>query len=397
MKESRAFIPYGRQSITEQDISAVAEVLRSDWLTQGPTVQQFETEFAALCGARHAVSCANGTAALHLAMMAAGVGPGDRVVTTPNTFLASANCAAFVGATPDFVDIDPVSYCLSPEVLEAGWKPDTKAVVPVDFAGQPAELPRISAVAKARGALVIEDACHAVGGHFSIEGKEHRVGGHEYSDMVCFSFHPVKTMTTGEGGMVTTNSDDLAEKLRRYRTHGVVREFERFSGPLAPATPSAFYYEMPEVGFNYRLTDMQAALGLTQLRRLPEFIAARQEIVAAYHEAFADLPWLQTPQLAPWLAAAPHSLSWHLYVVQIDFAALGLSRDEVMKRLREKGIGSQVHYIPVHLQPYYARTYGWKPGSLPNAERYYSRCLSLPLFADRSIIDPVVAAVRSLP
>lgn len=391
-----SIIPYGRQQITEEDIAEVVKVLRSDWLTQGPAVGEFEEAFATMCGAKHAVACANGTAALHLAMMAAGIGTGDRVITTPITFLASANAATYVGATPDFADIDPVSYCLCADALEAAWKPDTKAVVPVAFGGQSADLPRISHFARERGAVVIEDACHATGGRFIFNGKQHRVGGHEYADLTCFSFHPVKTITTGEGGMVTTNDDKLAEKLRLYRTHGVNREFAKFSGPLAPAEPSPFYYEMPEVGFNYRLTDFQAALGTSQLRRLEHAVTVRQQIVSAYNEAFADLPWLTTPKLGAWLGAFQPGLSWHLYVAQFDFAKLGRTREEVMAHLRSKGVGSQVHYIPVHLQPWYAQTFGWKPGSLPNAEHYYSRCLSLPLFADAAIIDPVVAAVRSL-
>lgn len=392
-------IPYGRQEISEQDIAAVAEVLRSDFLTCGPKVEEFETHFARLVGSKHAVAVNSATSALHLAMRVTGVGPGDRVVTSPNTFLASANCAAFVGAIPDFADIDPVSYNLDPAALERGWQPDTKAVVAVDYAGQPCDLPAIARVARAQGAVVIEDACHGMGGSFMHEGCAWKLGGHPWADITVFSFHPVKTMTTGEGGMLVTNSDVWADAARRLRSHGVERE--RFLGLGADNEPAfaergPWYYEMQDLGYNYRLTDIQSALGLSQLSRLESFIARRREIVASYNAAFAGIPWLTTPGLAP-PAQAAH-VSWHLYTVQIDFRALGRSRTEVMATLRQQGIATQVLYIPVHLQPWYRQTYGYGRGKCPVAEAYYTRALSLPLYPAMTTeeVACVQKAVRGL-
>ena len=306
-------IPYGRQEISEEDIAAVAEVLRSDFLTCGPKVEEFEQHFARLVGSKHAVATNSATSALHLSMRVAGVGPGDRVLTSPNTFLASANCAAFVGATPDFADIDPVSYNLDPAALERSWRSDTKVVVAVDYAGQPCNMPSIARVARAHGALVIEDACHGVGGSLVHEGRAWKLGGHPWSDMTVFSFHPVKTMTTGEGGMLVTNNDGWADAARRLRSHGVERQ--RLLGLGADSEPAfaergPWYYEMQDLGFNYRLTDVQCALGLSQLARLESFIARRREIAASYNAAFAGIPWLTTPGLIP-PAHADH-VSWHL-------------------------------------------------------------------------------------
>jgi perosamine synthetase len=315
-------------------------------------------------------------------MRVAGVGPGNRVVTSPNTFLASANCAEFVGATPDFADIDPVSYNLGPAALERSWQPDTKAVVAVDYAGQPCDMPAIARVARAHGALVIEDACHGVGGSLWHEGRAWKLGGHPWADMTVFSFHPVKTMTTGEGGMLVTNNDAWADAVRRLRSHGVERQqFEGLGADSEPAFAERglWYYEMQDLGYNYRLTDIQCALGLSQLSRLESFIARRREIVASYNAAFAGIPWLTTPGLvAP--AQADH-VSWHLYTVQIDFSALRKTRTEVMTTLRQQGIATQVLYIPVHLQPWYRRTYGYARGKCLVAEAYYTRALSLPLYA----------------
>jgi len=322
----------------------------------------------------------------------AGIGPGDRVVTSPNTFLASANCAAFVGATPDFADIDPVSYNLDPAALEATWQADTKAVVAVDYAGQTADMPRIAAVARERGAVVIEDACHAVGGQFEHNGERHRVGGHPWADMTTFSFHPVKTMTTGEGGMLVTDKKEWAEHARILRTHGIVRNPEKFqnSEEAASASPISekgpWYYEMTDLGWNYRITDFQCALGLSQLRRLDDFIRRRRQIVARYNEAFAKLEWLTIPALRNPLDQ-DHT-SWHLYTIKVDFDRLGKTRTQVMNELRTAGVGTQVLYIPVHLQPWYRRSYGYRPGKCPVSEGYYSHALSLPLYptmADRDV------------
>jgi len=385
-------IPYGRQTITEEDIAAVVAVLRSDFLTQGPLVEEFERRFSARVGARHAVAVSNATEALHLAMRVAGIGAGDRVVTSPNTFLASANCAAYVGATPDFADIDPVTYTLDPGALEQNWRDGTRAVVAVDFAGQAADLPGIARVARAKGAIIIEDACHATGGSFHAEGRAWPIGGNPWADMSVFSFHPVKTLTTGEGGMLVTNREDWAEQARRLRSHGIERDsrlFEAFA-------PDPWIYEMHDLGYNYRLTDLQCALGLSQLQRLDAVLVRRREIVADYNAAFAGLDWLVTPGLRT--PADGATTSWHLYAVQIDFAALGRTRAEVMAQLRAEGVGTQVHYIPVHLQPWYRNRFGYRPGKCPIAEAYYERTLSLPLYPAMTDADVahVIGRVRAL-
>ncbi|MCX6938291.1 MAG: UDP-4-amino-4,6-dideoxy-N-acetyl-beta-L-altrosamine transaminase [Verrucomicrobia bacterium] len=396
-------LPYGRQTITEDDIAAVTAVLRSDFLTQGPQIEAFERRFAERVGARHAVAVNSATAALHLALRVAGVGAGHRVVTSPITFLASANAAAYVGATPDFADIDPVSYTLSPAALAATWQDDTRAVVAVDYAGQAADLPEIARIARARGAVVIDDACHAIGGAFHTEaapGRAWSLGGNPWADITTFSFHPVKTLTTGEGGMLVTDRADWAELARTLRSHGIVREAARLTPPtddnplLAERGP--WFYEMQELGWNYRLTDLQCALGLSQLNRLDAMVARRREIVAAYNEGLADLPWFTRPALRT--AADGATASWHLYTAQIDFAALGKTRTEVMAELRAAGVGSQVLYIPVYLQPWYRRTYGYTPGKCPVAEAFYTQALSLPLYPAMtgSNVCEVIAAVRAL-
>lgn len=393
-----SLLPYGRQSLDETDIRTVIDVLHSDYLTCGPKVVEFEQAFAKVVGTRHAVAMNSATSALHVAMLVADIGPGHRVITSPNTFLASANCAAFVGATPDFADIDPVSYNLDPSALEAGWRPDTRAVVAVDYAGQAANLPEISRIARNRGALVIEDACHGVGGAFRHAGRVWRQGGNPWADMAVFSFHPVKTITAGEGGMLVTDNDEYAQRARLFRSHGMEREPSRFTrfgrpdDPLAESGPWA--YEMQELGFNYRLTDIQCALGLSQLRRLSEFMSRRREIVAHYNAAFAGLPWLVTPGLRE--PACADLASWHLYTVQLDFAKLGRSRTEIMAELRAQGVGTQVLYIPVHLQPWYRRSYGYAPGKCPVAEAYYQRALSLPLYPllTASDVERVTTALR---
>jgi UDP-4-amino-4,6-dideoxy-N-acetyl-beta-L-altrosamine transaminase len=373
-------IPYGRQTISEEDIAEVVNVLRSDWLTCGPVVERFERELAAYCGAKHAIAVSNGTAALHVAMLAAGITAGDRVLTSPNTFLASANCAEYVGAMADFVDIDSETYNLDPGRLEVRWKSDTRAVVAVDFAGLPCDMLEIARIARRHGAFVIEDAAHALGSRFSAQGREYHVGSHPWADMTTFSFHPVKTITTGEGGAITTNDDALARRCRMYRSHGMHK--------TRPEEP--WFYEMATPGYNYRITDIQCALGAGQLRRLEKFVARRQEIVDTYRSAFADLKWLKLPPKAndEWRVA------WHLFVVQIDFDAIGITRAWLMQELANKGVGSQVHYIPVHLQPYFARKYGYAPGNCPVAEAYYRRCLSLPLYP--AMTDKQVALVAAV-
>jgi len=408
-------IPYGKQSITDDDIAAVTRALGSDFLTCGPEVEAFEQEFAKFVGAKHAVAVCNATAALHLAMKVLGIGPGDRVVTSPNTFLASANAAAYVGATPDFSDIDTVFHDLDSEVLENNWKPDTKAVVAVDYAGVPCNMPEIARIARVKGAFVIEDACHGIGGGFRADGKQWRLGGHPWADITTFSFHPVKTMTTGEGGILVTDKDDWAAEARLLRTHGVTRNPSDFVGLVDKATHASpfgsqfsefgpWYYEMQDLGYNFRITDLQCALGRSQLAKLPAFISRRQEIVTRYNEAFAGLEFLKVPLLATGdpLPATSYDfnfslsdLSLHLYTVLIDFVRLGKTRTEVMQELREKGVGSQVLYIPVYLQPWYRSTFGYAPGKCPNAEKFYARALSLPLYPSMSDedVNSVIGAV----
>jgi UDP-4-amino-4,6-dideoxy-N-acetyl-beta-L-altrosamine transaminase len=393
-------IPYGRQSINPEDVAAVVEALQSDFLTCGPRVEEFEKSFARHVGAKHAIAVCNGTAALHLAMLVAEIGEGDRVITSPNTFLSSANCAAFVGATPDFCDIDPVTYTMDAESLRESWTDDVKAVIPVAFAGQSADMKAIASIARENGAVVIEDACHGTGGGFVQDGQTWLQGGHPWADMTVFSFHPVKTLTTGEGGMLVTDCDIYAAKARQLSSHGMTRDASTFKGLGATSQAlnerGSWYYEMQELGYNFRITDIQCALGLSQLNRLPTTVARRRVIADRYNEAFAHLSWLSIPSVRN--NADRSVISWHLYSVQIDFIKLGKSRSSVMSELREQGIGSQVLYIPVYLQPWYRETYGYAEGKCQNAEEYYTKALSLPMYAGMTDedIDQVIEAVKNI-
>lgn len=396
-------IPYGRQSISDDDVQAVVSALRSDFLTSGPRVDEFENAFAEFIGAKHAVAVTNATAALHLAMLAGDVGPGDRVITSPNTFLSSANCAAFVGATPDFCDIEAGTYTMAADSLRGAWRDDVKAVIPVAFGGQSADMPAIAEIARSRGALVVEDASHGTGGGFFRDGKSWKQGGHPWADMTIFSFHPVKTLTTGEGGVLATDDDTFAARARALRSHGMTRTPGDFvglapegSGQSALGEQGPWYYEMQSLGYNFRITDLQCALGLSQLARLPQFIERRRQIVAAYNQAFADLTWLDTPAVRDPRDEA--EVSWHLYTVQIDFHSIGQSRTQVMDALRARGVGTQVLYIPVHLQPWYRQQYGYAPGKCPAAEAYYAKALSLPLHPSMTDeeVGRVISAVRSI-
>ena len=376
--------------MSKEDIAAVVQALQSEFLTTGPCVEAFENALASYCGATHAVAVANGTAALHVAILAAGIKPADRLLTSANTFLASANCAEFVGATADFADIDAHTYNVTADTLHAAWKNDVRAIVPVDFAGQPCNMPAIAELARLRGALIIEDASHAIGC---------AVGGHPWADMTTFSFHPVKTITTGEGGAILTNDDKLADRCRLFRSHGMIKDSSQFVGlgsqpsTLNPqlAETGHWYYEMQELGFNYRITDFQCALGISQLKKLNRFVARRAEIVAQYNSAFAGL----TSVICPLTSVRT---AWHLYVLQIDFSAVGKTRTQVMTELRQRGVGTQVHYIPVHLQPYYRNKYGYASGKCPVAEAYYQRCLSLPLYPTMTNVDMerVIQAVKEV-
>ncbi|GAB4284872.1 MAG: UDP-4-amino-4,6-dideoxy-N-acetyl-beta-L-altrosami ne transaminase [Coriobacteriia bacterium] len=380
-------IPYGRQWIDEADIEAVNEVLRSDWITQGPAIERFERMVAERCGAAHAVAVSSGTAALHIACLAFGLGPGSLLWTSPNTFVASANCARYVGADVDFVDIDPRTFNMSVQALErrleyaekAGRLPDV--VVPVHFGGASCDMEQIARLAERYGFTVIEDASHAIGGCY----RDRPVGSCAFSAAVVFSFHPVKIVTTGEGGMVLTNDDDVAERLRLFRTHGITRDPSRMSG----ASEGPWYYEQIELGYNYRITDIQAALGASQMARLDAFVERRNALAARYAAALEGFP--VTPQVVD----DGRLSAYHLYVVTLD-EGTGIGRAELFESLRAAGIGVNVHYIPVHLQPYY-RDLGFGPGDFPVAERYYERAITLPLFpamADEDV-ETVVRAVAT--
>ncbi|MHB1349613.1 MAG: UDP-4-amino-4,6-dideoxy-N-acetyl-beta-L-altrosamine transaminase [Desulfobulbaceae bacterium] len=370
---TKRFIPYGRQSISEEDIQAVVDVLRSDWLTQGPVVERFERTIADYCGARYAVAVANGTAALHLAALAAGFGPGDEVITTPITFVASANCIAYTGARPVFADIDPQSYCIDPEQIRRRLTSATRGVIPVHFAGQPCDMAAISTLASENGVIVIEDAAHAIGASYEINGHTYKVGSCSHSDMTIFSFHPVKHITTGEGGMITTNDTDLYEKLCLLRSHGITRDSRHLYQNDGP-----WYYEQHALGLNYRITDFQCALGLSQFGRLDKFVSRRREIASAYNDAFSACKELIAPQ-----QQKGGNSSWHLYM--LGFRTL--DRKRVFEMLRAKGLGVNVHYIPVHLQPYYREKYGYALGGYPCAEEYYRRVVTLPLYPAMSDKD----------
>ena len=378
-----SFLPYGRQTIEDDDIAAVAAALRDDLLTTGPRVEAFEAAFAEAVGAEHAVACANGTAALHLTMLALGVREGDVCVVPSTTFLATANCVRYVGAEVIFADVDPDSGLMRPQdlarALEQAAPRQVTAVLPVHLRGEVLDLPAIAALAEAAGAVVVEDACHALGSRLLQGNAEVPVGSGRWSSASTFSFHPVKTIATGEGGMITTPDAGLAERLRRLRSHGMVR----------PPGADPWWYEMAEPGFNYRLPDILCALGHSQLAKLPRFSAARQALAARYLEALKALAPAVRPAASPeGSVATPHLMS-----VLIDFAAVGRSRREVMEALKDRGIGSQVHYIPVHTQPYYRARYGQQ--DLPGAQAWYDRTLSLPLYPGMAMadVDRVVAAL----
>lgn len=364
-------IPYGRQDISEADIQAVMKVLRSDYLTQGPAVPAFERSVADYCGAPHAVAVNSATSALHIACLALGVGPGDVVWTTPITFVASANCALYCGAQVDFVDIDPRTYNMSVERLaeklahaeEIGNLP--KVVIPVHLCGQPCDMAGIYALSQRYGFKIIEDASHAIGGKYHGEP----IGNCHYSDITVFSFHPVKIITTGEGGMALTKDIALASQMVRLRSHGITRD----AAEMTHAPDGPWYYQQIELGYNYRMTDIQAALGLSQMQRLDEFVAKRHILAAHYDELLKDFP-----VTTPWQHADSYS-GLHLYVIRLHLDDIKTSRREVFERLRVNGIGVNLHYIPVYRHPYYERM-GFTPSDFPEAERYYAEAISIPMY-----------------
>lgn len=379
-------IPYGRQDITESDIAAIVGVLRSDFLTQGPCVPQFETRVADYCGARHGVAANSATSALHLACLALGVGPGDVVWTSPITFVASANCARYCGADIDFVDIDPITYNMSvpslaaklEEAEQAGRLP--KVVIPVHLCGQSCDMEAIHALSQRYGFRVIEDASHAIGGRYRGEP----VGNCSFSDITVFSFHPVKIITTAEGGLATTNQADLAQRMALLRSHGITRDAADMQG----LSDGPWYYQQIDLGFNYRMTELQAALGISQMDRLDAYVARRHALAARYDRLLAGCPVVLPAQHEQSYSAV------HLYVIRLRREMGGDTRRTVFESLRAQQIGVNVHYIPVHTQPYYRRL-GFKTGDFPQAEAYYAEAISLPLYATLGDVqqDAVVAAV----
>jgi len=378
-------INYGRQTIDDEDISSVIEVMKSDFLTQGPKLQEFESALASYTGARFCVAVSNGTAALHIAVAALEIPENKKGIVSPITFVASSNAMLYSKILPEFVDIDPRNICMSAKYLKENIDDDVALVMPVHFAGFAAELPEINKISREYSAFIIEDAAHSIGSSYDDGSK---VGCCKYSDLTTFSFHPVKTMTTGEGGAITTNDSDLYNRLILLRNHGITKNHS-----LLNENPGQWYYEMQALGFNYRLTEMQASLGLSQLKKLDMFASRRQDIVDFYNHEFKDLKYLVTPA-----SHVKRSTAYHLYVVQIDFEKLGKKRDMVMSELRDMGVGTQVHYIPVYKQPYYRKYVNTENISLLNAENYYDKCLSLPLFPTLSDGDAayVVKCVKQV-
>jgi len=380
-------ISYGKQDINQADIDAVLEVLQSDFLTQGPMVPRFEKSVAQHVGARHTLAVNSATSALHIACLALGLGPGERLWTTPVTFVASANCGLYCGAQVDFVDIDPATYNLCPKALEAkliaaeknGCLP--KVVVPVHLCGQPCDMVAIARLAKRYGFKVIEDASHAIGGKYQNEF----IGNCRYSDITVFSFHPVKIITTAEGGMALTNDAELANKMALLRSHGITRDPEQ----MTHESDGPWYYQQIDLGFNYRMTELQAALGVSQMKRLDQFVARRHQLATRYNNLLAELP-----VTTPWQHPDSYS-GLHLYVIRLQLDKIQKTHRQVFETLREQGIGVNLHYIPVHTQPYYQQM-GFKTGQFHEAERYYSEAISIPMYPTMSEIqqDEVVASVR---
>jgi len=377
-----SFLPYGRQSIEESDIEAVVNVLRSDWLTTGPKVAEFEDAFAARVGAAHAVSFTSGTAALHGAAFAAGLKPGDEAITTPMTFAATANCVLYQGATPLFADVSRDTLNLDPEQVAEKISSRTRAILPVDFAGHPADLAAILKMARERGLIVIEDACHALGAEY--QGK--KVGS--MADLTVFSFHPVKHITTGEGGMVTANDARLAETLRRFRSQGISTDARQRQ------SAGQWFYEMVLLGYNYRLPDFACVLGIEQLKRLDANLARRRAIAAEYTAAFRESPGVTVPAIRPDVKPA-----WHLYAIRLELEKLTADRAQIFRALRAENIGVNVHYIPVHLHPYYRERFGFSGGEFTAAEDAYGRLISLPMFhamTGQDVKDVIAAVTKVL-
>jgi UDP-4-amino-4,6-dideoxy-N-acetyl-beta-L-altrosamine transaminase len=368
--ELTGFIPYGRQSIEQDDVKAVVEVLRSDFLTQGPRIKEFEDAICRYTGAKYAVAVSSGTAALHIAALAAGIKKGDEVITSPITFAASANCVLYCGGKPVFADIQPDTININPEEIKKQITRKTKAIIPVHFAGYPCDLQEIRCIAERHNLVVIEDACHALGAEYKCNGKWFKVGSCKHSDMTVFSFHPVKHITTGEGGAITTNSKKLYEKLKALKNHGM------YKGSVT-AQKGPWYYEIRELGFNYRITDFQCALGITQLNKINGFLERRRDLADRYNRTFSDLSdFVGTP----YYADKTKKHAWHLYVLRLKSKSLRQDKKRIFEKLRAQGIGVQVHYIPVFYHPYYKKTLRCSAGDFPNSIRYYKEAMSIPLY-----------------
>ena len=374
-------ISYGKQSIDQSDIDSVVEVLKGDWITQGPAVEIFENDLKNYFGASHVCAVANGTAALHLTGLALGWQPGDIIITSPITFLATANCIVYAGATPDFVDIDPVTYTIDPNQVEERIKiyqsrgKKVIAVIGVDYAGHPCDWQALGNIADKYDLQLVNDNCHALGASY-LGDKQYAV---KYANFVTQSYHPVKHITTGEGGGILSNSLEIDEKVRCLRTHGMTKDqsqLEKNEGP--------WYYEMHEVGYNYRITDFQCALGLSQLKKLDQFLQKRREIAKRYNESFSSNEILKIPESHSFVDHA-----YHLYPLQINFEKTTISKPQFFEKMKQAGINLQVHYIPVHLQPYYKKNYGLKEGDYPIAENFYAKEVSLPVYPDLSINDQI--------
>lgn len=375
------FLPYGHQWIGNDDIKAVVDVLKSDFITQGPKVAEFEKLVSNYCNTKHAVAFSSGTAALHAASYAAEVSDGDEIITTPITFVASGNCALFQGGIVKFADIKKDTYNINPQKIREQITLKTKSIIPVDYTGQPCDIDEIIEIAEKHNLTVIEDATHAIGAEY--KGK--KVGG--LADLTIFSFHPVKHITTGEGGMVLTNNKDYYEKLLMFRTHGITKEPYKLQ-----KNEEEWYYEMHSLGYNYRITDFQCALGISQFKKLENFIKRRRDIVNKYNEAFCDLKEIVTP-----FEKRDVKSAYHLYMIQLNLECFKVGRKEIFDALRAENIGVHVHYIPVHLQPYYQEKFDYKNGDFPIAEEYYRRALTLPLFPkmnDNDICDVVKAVEK---
>lgn len=376
------FISYGKQSIDDSDIKAVVEILKSDFITQGPMVAKFEDAVASYCKAKYAVAFSSGTAALHGAVYASDLKPGQEGITTPITFAASANCILYQGGKTKFADIKPDTYNINPEEIKNKITSKTKILIPVDYTGQPCDIDEINEIAKDHNLTVIEDASHAIGSEY--KGK--KVGS--LTDMAVFSFHPVKHITTGEGGMVLTNNEELYDKLKMFRTHGITKDPAKLQ-----KNEGGWYYEMQQLGYNYRITDIQCALGLSQFKKIDGFIKRRREIVNRYNKEFASIDKIITP-----FEKTDVKSAFHLYMIQLKLDKFKVGRKEIFDALRKENIGVHVHYIPVHLQPFYQKNFGFKTGDFPIAEKYYENCLTIPLFPtmNDSDVDDVINAVEKV-